>query len=60
MRICSVTQGTQTGALESRRVGCGGRCEGGLGVRGHDCTYGWFLLMFDKKHNSINYPSIEK
>ena len=37
MGICCVTQGTQTGALQQAE-GLDG--EGGLGERGHGCTYG--------------------
>jgi len=36
---------------------------GGLGGRGHGCTYGWFLLMNDRKTQNFvksNYPSIKK
>ena len=37
----AMTQGTLTGALgQSRSVGWRGRWEGGLGERGHGCTYG--------------------
>ena len=59
MGICCMTQGTQIGALwQSRRVGWGGRWEGGLGGKGHGCTYGWFLLMFDRKQqNSVEQLS---
>ena len=39
MGICYMTQGTQTRALwQSRRVGWGGRWEGGLGGMGYECT----------------------
>ena len=50
-----MTQGTQTGVLwQSRRVEWGGRWEGSPGRRGHGCTYGWFLLVFDRKQqNSV-------
>ena len=59
MGICGMTQETQTGALwQSRRVRWGGRWEGGLGGKGHGCTYDWFLLMYDRKlENSINQIS---
>ena len=51
----SKKNGTQTGALwQSRRVGWGGRLEGGSEGSGHVCTYGWFLLMCDRKQqNSV-------
>ena len=59
MGICCLSQGTQIGALQqSRGVGWGRRWEGGLGGRGHGCTYGWFLLMFDRKQqNSVKQLS---
>ena len=59
MGICCVTRGTQTDALwQSRRVGWGGRWEGDSGERGHGCTYGWVLLMFDRKlQNSVKQLS---
>ena len=32
--------------------------EGGLRGRGHGCTYGWFLLMYDRKpQNSVKQLS---
>ena len=41
MRICSLAQETQTGALyQPRGVGWGGRWEGGSRGRGHVYTYG--------------------
>ena len=50
MGICCMTQGTPTGSLwQSRRVGWGGRWEGGFLGRGHGGTYGWCLLMYDRK-----------
>ena len=36
------------GLCDNLEGGWKGRWEGGLGGRGHGCTYGWFLLMFDK------------
>ena len=62
MGIFCMIQGTQTGALwQSIRVGWGGRWEGGLGGRGHVCTYGWFLLMYDRKQqNSVKQLSFDK
>jgi len=55
MGIFYMTQGTQTGALwQSRRVGWGGRWEGGSEGSGHGCTYNCFLLMYDSKpQNSV-------
>ena len=52
--VC-MTLGTQIRALwQSRRVGGGGRWEGGFGRRGHGYTYGWFLFMHDRKpQNSV-------
>ena len=48
------TQGTQIGALWQAE-GWGGR---ELGGRGHVCTYGWFLLMYDRKsQNSVKQLS---
>ena len=50
MGICCMTQGTQTGALwQSRKVVGGGGWERGWGGREHECAYGWFLLMYDRK-----------
>ena len=59
MGIFCMSQGTQTGALHQPRVvGWGGRWEGGSGRRGHRCTYGWFMLKFDRKQqNSIKQLS---
>ena len=45
MGICYMTQGTQSGTVwQSRRVAG----KGGSGARGHRCTYGWFLLIYDR------------
>ena len=50
MGIWCMTQGTETGALQQvEGWGGGGSWEGGLGESGHGCTYGWFLLMYDRK-----------
>ena len=50
MGICCVTQGTQTGPLwQVGKVKWSGRLEGTSGGRGYGCTYGWFLLMYDRK-----------
>ena len=59
MEICCMTQGTQTGALyQPRGVGWRLRSEGVSGGKGHGCTYGWFLLMFDRKQqNSVKQLS---
>ena len=65
MGICCMTQGTQTGALWQPEGWDGdgdGRVvlEGGLGGRGHECTYGWFLLMYDRKpQNSVKQLSFK-
>ena len=61
MGICFMSQGTQTGALyQPRGVGWGGRWEGHSRGRGHMDTYGWFMLSFDRKQNSLNnYLSIK-
>ena len=50
-----MSQKTQTGALyKPRGVGWGGRWEGGSKGRRDMYTYGWFMLMFDRKQqNSI-------
>ena len=44
---------------QSRRMGWRGeRWEGGLGRRGHGCTYGWFFLIYDRKpQNSVKQLS---
>ena len=57
MEICFVTQKTQTRALyQSRGVGWGGRREGGSRKRGQMYTYGWFMLMSDRKQqNSVKH-----
>jgi len=44
MGICCMTQGTQTGALWQAE----GR-DREIGGKRHWCTYGWFLLMYDRK-----------
>ena len=33
-------------------MGWGGTWEGGSEGRGHGCTYGWFLFMFDRKQQN--------
>ena len=45
--------------LSNRLKGEVGRAmEGGLGGRVHGCTYGWFLLMYDRKpQNSVKQLS---
>ena len=56
-----MSQETQTGALyQSRGVGWGGRWEGGSRGRGHMYTYGWFMLRFDRKQNSVKQLSFNK
>ena len=62
MGICWMAQETQTGALsQPRGVGWGGRWEGGSKGRGYMCTYGWFMLRFDRKQqNSIKQLSFIK
>ena len=59
MAICCMAQGTQTGAIyQPRGAGLGGRWKGGSGGRGHMYTYGWFMLMFDRKQqNSVKQLS---
>ena len=49
-----MAQETQTGALYQPRVDG----EGG----GYMCTYGWFMLRFDKKQNSVKqlYLNLKK
>ena len=55
MGICCMAQETQTGAMyQPRRMGLGGRWEGVSKARGYMYTYGWFMLMFDRKlQNSV-------
>ena len=56
MGICCMAQETQTGALyQPRGVGCGGggRWEGVLKRMGYMYTYGWFMLMFDRKQQNF-------
>ena len=40
---------------------CDGLKGGGQGGRGHGCTYGWFLLMYDRKPQNYisSYPSVK-
>ena len=54
MGICCMSQGTQTGALyQPRVVGWGGRWEGASRGRAYMYTYGWFMLMFDRKQQNF-------
>ena len=55
-------QETQTGALyQPRGVGWGGRPEGSSKGRGYMCTYGWFMLGFDRKQqNSVKWLLFNK
>ena len=54
-----MAQETQTGA-QPRGVGWGGRWEGGSKGRGYMYTYGWFMLRFDRKQNSVKQLSFNK
>ena len=59
MGICCMAQGTQTGSVTGWRVGWEGWWEAGLGRRGHEDTYGWFLLIYDRKpQNSLKQLSV--
>ena len=61
MGICCVSQETQTGALyQPRGVGWGGRWERASEGRGYVCTYGWFMLRFYRKQNSVKQLSFNK
>ena len=62
MGICCMAQETQTGTLyQPRGVGWGRRWEGGSKGRGYMYTYGWLLLMFDRKQqNSVKQLSFNK
>ena len=53
---------TQTGALcQSGEVGWGGGQDGGSGSMGYMCTYGCFMLRFDRKQqNSVKQLSFNK
>ena len=57
-----MAQEIQTGALyQPRGMGWGGRWEGGSKGRGYMCTYGWFMLRFDRKQqNSVKQLSVNK
>ena len=45
-----MAQEAQTGVLyQPRGVGWGGRWDGGSKGKGCMCTYGWFMLKFDRK-----------
>ena len=57
-----MAQETQTGTLyQPRGVGWGGRWEGGSKGRAYMYTYGWLLLMFDRKQqNSVKQLSFNK
>ena len=47
------------GLCDRLKGGMWGRWEGGFGGRGHGCTYGWFLLMSDRKpQNSVKQLSL--
>ena len=49
------------GLWRSRRGRWGGKWKGGLGGRGHGCTYGWFLLMYNREpQNSVKQISLIK
>ena len=49
-----MAQETQRGALyQPRGVGWGGTWEGGSTGRGHMCTYGRFMLIFDRKNKIL-------
>ena len=62
IKIKCMAQETQTGALyQPRGVGWGGRREGASKGRGYMCTYGWFMLRFDRKQqNSVKQLSFNK
>ena len=64
MGICCMAQETQTGALyQPGWVGWGGGgWEGSSKGREYMYTYGWFMLMFDRKQqNSVKQlPSIKR
>ena len=62
MRICCMSQETQTGALyQPRGVAWGERWEGGSKGRGYMYTYGWFMSRFDRKQqNSVKQLSFNK
>ena len=62
MGIWCTAQETQSGALyQPRGVGWRERLEGGSKRRGYMYTYGWFMLLFDRKHqNSIKQLSFNK
>ena len=49
MGIFCMTQESQTGLCDNIKGGVGRKWEGVSGRRGHGCTYGWFLLMCDRK-----------
>ena len=51
-----MAQETQTGALYQPR----GRWEGGSKGRGYMYTYGWFMLRFDRKQNSVKQLPFNK
>ena len=59
MGICSMSRGTQTGAVyQPRGVGWGGRWKGGSRGRVLMYIYGSFMLMFDRKQqNSVKQLS---
>ena len=62
MGVCCMAQETQIGALyQPRRVGWGGRWEGGSKGKGYMYTYDWFMLRCDRKQqNSIKQLSLNK
>ena len=49
MGICRMTQGTQTGLCDRLKGGVGRELGGRPRRGGHGCTYGSFLLRYDRK-----------
>ena len=62
MGICCMDQETQTEALyQPIGVGWGEKWEGGSKGTGYICTYGWFMLKFNRKQqNSVKQLSFNK
>ena len=50
------SENSNRASVSTRGVGWGGRWEGGSSRRGQVYTYGWFMLMSDRKQqNSVKH-----
>ena len=62
MGICFMAQENKTSTLyQPRGVGLGRKWEGVSKGTGYMCTYGWFMLRFERKQqNSVKQLSLNK